>query len=118
MSRDLRLYLENISVSILKIEAYIANTDTLEAFTQDGKTFDAVVMNLQVIGESIKQIPNGVRDAYPQIAWKSIAGLRDISSHTYDLLEEEIIWDAVKNELPQLRSCIDQMKADLPESSD
>ena len=116
MSRDLRLYLNNILVSILKIEAYIADTKTLESFTQDGKTFDAVVMNLQVIGESIKQTPDDVRDAYPQIAWKSIAGLRDIISHTYDLLEEEIIWDAVQNELPQLRSCINQMQTDLNES--
>ncbi|MEL6553485.1 MAG: DUF86 domain-containing protein [Cyanobacteria bacterium J06621_11] len=117
MSRDLQLYLDNILVSILKIEAYVADTKTLETFSQDSKTFDAVVMNLQVIGESIKQIPNAVRSAYPQIAWKSIAGLRDIISHTYDLLEEDIIWDAVQNELPQLRDCITQMKAKLTKPS-
>ncbi|MEL6352216.1 MAG: HepT-like ribonuclease domain-containing protein [Cyanobacteria bacterium J06627_28] len=113
MSRDLRLYLENILASIIKIEAYIADTKTLEAFIQDGKTFDAVVMNLQVIGESVKQIPDHLRMTYHQIAWKSIAGLRDIISHTYDLLEEEIIWDAVHNELPQLYECIKQIQSDL-----
>ena len=99
MLRDLRLYLTNIQNSIAKINAYIEGIDTAEAFYQDSKTFDAVVMNLQLIGESVKYIPSDMRSEYPQVPWRSIAGLRDIISHTYDLLEEEIIWDVVRNEL-------------------
>ena len=113
MSRDLRLYLDNILASILKIETYIANTQTSAAFAQDSKTFDAVAMNLQVIGESVKQIPDELRSTYPDIDWKSIAGLRDIISHTYDLLEEDIIWDAIKNELPSLRECVERIQDDM-----
>ncbi len=113
MSRDIKLYVDNILESIFKIERYIAETATLEAFMEDGKTFDTVVMNLQVIGESVKQIPADRREAYPQIDWKGIIGLRDIISHAYDLLEEDIIWDAVQNELPLLRDCILLIKAEL-----
>lgn len=116
MSRDLRLYLTNIQSSITKINTYIEGIDSIEDFLQDGKTFDAVVMNLQIIGESVKYIPPDMCSEHPQIPWKSVVGLRDIISHTYDLLEEEIIWDVVRNELSLLHDATNSILKKLLES--
>ncbi|HEY9807581.1 MAG TPA: DUF86 domain-containing protein, partial [Candidatus Obscuribacterales bacterium] len=80
--RYLALYLDDILSSIDKIERYTA-TLTRESFAADDRTLDAVAYNLQVIGEAVKNIPNELRDRYPQIEWCKIAGLRDILAHAY-----------------------------------
>lgn len=86
---------------------------TRETFVANERTFDAVAHNLQVIGEAVKNIPNDMRDRYPQIEWRKVAGLRDILAHTYFAVDDEIIWDIVQTKLSELRDCIAIMKADL-----
>ena len=112
MSRNLDLYLHDILISISKIERYTANL-TRESFAADERTFDAVAYNLQMIGEAVKNIPNELRDRYPQIEWRKIAGLRDILAHVYFSIDDEIIWDIVQTKLTELRECIITMKANL-----
>lgn len=112
MSRNLVLYLDDILNSIGKIERYTANL-TRESFTADERTFDAVAYNLQMIGEAVKNIPDDLRDRYPQIEWRKIAGLRDILAHAYFSIDDEIIWDIVQTKLIGLRECIIAMKANL-----
>lgn len=113
MLRDLSLYLDEILNSIAKIRRYTADLSTVEEFAKDEETFDAVVMNLQVIGEAVKQIPSIYRETYPQIDWKGTIGLRDIISHTYASLDEDMIWDIVQNELTELQHCIMSVKENL-----
>lgn len=91
MSRDLNLYLNEILSSIAKIERYLTGIETQAALMSDDKTFEAVAMNLQVIGEAMKYIPEDLRVANPQIRWSSIVGLRNIISHAYAALDPEII---------------------------
>ncbi len=67
----------------------------------DERTYDAVVRNLQIIGEAVKQIPPEVREQYPAIEWRKIAGLRDILAHAYFSLENETLWDIVQNKVPE-----------------
>lgn len=112
MSRNLDLYLDDILISISKIERYTANL-TRESFAADERTFDAVAYNLQMIGEAVKNIPDELRDRYPQIEWRKIAGLRDILAHAYFSIDDEIIWDIVRTKLTGLRECIITMKANL-----
>jgi uncharacterized protein with HEPN domain len=112
VSRNLALYLDDILTSIGKIERYTANM-TREAFVADERTFDAVAHNLQVLGEAVKNIPDDMRDLYPQIEWRKIAGLRDILAHAYFAIDDEILWDIVQTKLTELRDCIAIMKADL-----
>ncbi|MBD2653640.1 DUF86 domain-containing protein [Synechocystis sp. FACHB-383] len=105
MSRELRLYLADIIRSIDKINVYLGNMG-YDDFSGDEKTIDAVVHNLQIIGEATKQIPESLRQQYPDIPWRQVAGLRDVIAHTYFMINSAIIWDIVKIELEPLRELI------------
>jgi uncharacterized protein with HEPN domain len=107
------LYLEDILSSGAKILRYTEGM-TCEDFIRDERTYDAVVRNLQIIGEVVKNVPMEFRDKYKQIEWRKIAGLRDILAHAYFSLEDEILWDVVENKVPIL---IEQIREILLELS-
>jgi uncharacterized protein with HEPN domain len=90
------------------VQRYTLNM-TLEAFVSDERTYDAVVRNLQIIGEAVKQIPPEVREQYPAVEWRKIAGLRDILAHAYFSLENETLWDIVQNKVPALQEQMQRM---------
>jgi len=75
---------------------------TFEDFLADDRTFDAVMRNLQIIGEAAKNVPTETRLRYPEVEWRKIAGLRDVLAHAYFSLENEILWDVVQNKVPAL----------------
>jgi uncharacterized protein with HEPN domain len=100
--RDPRLYLEDILEAINSIENYVVNFDTL-TFKKDRKTQDAVVRNLEIIGEAVKRIPDGVRKTYPDIEWKSAAAMRDFLIHDYPEVDVDAVWHTVTVDLPKLK---------------
>lgn len=112
MPRDYRVYLEDILEAIQKIHKYTRGL-SLETFSGDSKTQDAVVRNLEVIGEAIKKVPDEVRSGYPHVDWKKIAGLRDILIHEYFGIDVEIVWDIVQNKVPVLGKEIERMHGQL-----
>lgn len=101
MPRDYEVYLEDIRDAIDKVKTYTLGLSR-ERFENDNKTIDAVVRNLEIIGEAVKMIPESIRLAHPNIEWKKIAGLRDILAHQYFGIDIDIIWDILKNKLPAL----------------
>ncbi len=101
MSRDYRLYLDDIQSSAEKIIQYTQGLN-LASFSADNKTFDAVVLNLQIIGESAKHVPDSVRGKYPHVDWRRMAGLRDVIAHGYFGLNEQILWELTQVQVPQL----------------
>jgi len=109
MSRSLKLYLEDISQSIYKIRKNTASISK-QQFSDDDRIYDSVVLNLQIIGESSKNIPETIRDRYPQIEWRKIIGLRNIISHAYFSLELDVIWDIVQTKIPPLQDAIQQIQ--------
>jgi uncharacterized protein with HEPN domain len=105
MPREYLQYLEDILECIRRIENFTSNL-SLEDFKKDIKTQDAVLRNLQVIGEAVKAIPEEIRIENPDIEWKKIAGLRDIITHLYFGLDNAIIWDVIRNKLDPLKAGI------------
>jgi uncharacterized protein with HEPN domain len=110
MSRDYRLYLDDIQTSTAKILQYTQGMN-FASFTNDAKTFDAVVLNLLILGEAVKNIPDSVKAKYPQVDWRRIAGLRDVIAHGYFGLNEDLLWDIVQNRIPQLAKQIQEILA-------
>ncbi len=105
MSRDFGLYLEDIQQSCEKIIRYAQNL-TKEQFWEDEKCVDAVVRNLAIIGEAVKRIPFEIIEKYSEIDWNKIAGLRNILIHEYFGIDEDIIWDIVREKIPLLSTQI------------
>lgn len=101
--RDPDLLIEDILTAIRKIERYTAGT-TWELFRQDEKTIDAVVRNLEIIGEAARHLQDELIARQPDVPWRQIAGMRNRIVHDYVGLDLEIIWHVVRNDLPHLRS--------------
>lgn len=78
-------------------------------FLNDIKTQDAVVRNLEIIGEATKNISNDFKEKYPQIPWKKLAGVRDRLIHHYFGINYDIVWVIVKEELPEIISRIEEI---------
>jgi uncharacterized protein with HEPN domain len=75
-------------------------------FASKDMVMDAVLRNLEIIGEAAKNVPADVRNRYPDVEWRKIAGLRDVLAHAYFGLEDETLWDVVQHEIPPLRDQI------------
>lgn len=101
-NRSYTLFLEDMVVSMAKIEEYIIGK-SFEDFERDSKTIDAVIRNFEIIGEASKKIPNEVKTSYPLIPWDEMYWLRNKISHEYFGVDLEIIWDIATNYLPQNR---------------
>lgn len=101
MSREYRLYLDDMRVACEKTLRY-THSLTLEQFLKDEKTFDAVLRNLEILGEAVKHIPPKVRGRYAHVEWRKIAGLRDVIAHEYFGIDEDILWDIIENRIPLL----------------
>lgn len=111
MARDYKVFLEDILGAVGKIRRYMADASKDE-FSSDEKTLDAVVRNLEVIGEAVKKVPHDVRSKYPSVNWQKIAGLRDILIHEYFGIDIEIVWDIIQNKLPDLEAQVRKILAE------
>jgi uncharacterized protein with HEPN domain len=111
MPRDYKVFLEDMRDAIVKIRRYTSGLE-LKAFADDEKTVDAVVRNLEVLGEAAKSVPEDVRSRHTQIDWRRVTDLRNILIHQYFAVDVEIIWDIVQNKLPDLERQVRQMLAE------
>jgi len=101
MSRDEIMYLQDIAESCEKVLRFTADL-TLSELIQDEKTYDAVVRNLEIIGEAAKHISQDIRKQLQGIEWRKIAGMRDMLAHAYFGIDNDVLWDVVQNKVPQL----------------
>lgn len=108
MSRDWRLYWNDILHSCRKIERYTAGLDR-SAFEADEKTRDAVLRNLEIIGEAVKNLPDEARSLAQDVEWRQIAGLRDVLAHGYFGIDDDILWDVVSSKVPDLRARLEDV---------
>jgi uncharacterized protein with HEPN domain len=99
VSRDWRLRLDDMLESCRKLTAFESDIDR-EGFLSDAKTRSAVERELFVLGEAAKNIPSDVRDRFPDLPWRGMAGLRDVLAHGYFDVEPDVLWDAATTKVP------------------
>lgn len=112
MSRDYLLYLDDIELALDRIDRYTQGL-SFEAFSADDMRVDAVVRNLETLGEAVKHLPDDIRALAPETPWTQIAGLRDVLAHAYFTVNLTLIWDIVAHEAPALRPVVKRLKQDL-----
>jgi len=106
MKRDYVMFIEDILEAISKIEKYVENYTYVD-FAGDAKTVDAVLMNFAILGEAVKHIPEEVKQRYPDVPWKKMAGMRDKLVHEYFGVQLDVIWETIKKDLPQVKPLVE-----------
>lgn len=101
-------YLADMREAIVRIQGY-TSAITYGQFLADSKTQDAVIRNIEILGEAAKHLPITLTSAHQDIAWKSIVGMRDKLVHDYFGVNVDILWDVVTTKLPVLLKQIDDI---------
>ena len=102
MSFEPRDYLGHI---LVEADYLIGRSEGLSfaAFAADETLRRAFVRSLEIIGEATKKVPDEFRAAHPSIEWRAMAGMRDVLIHDYFGVDVELVWDVVRNRIPELR---------------
>ena len=94
-----------------KISTYVGTMEK-DTFLKDGRTVDAVVRNLDIIGEAASRIPDDFKGAHPEIPWRKVVGLRNRIIHEYFGVDLEIVWSVISNDLPPLKAGVNRIVND------
>ncbi len=105
MKKDDSVYLHHILDAVLRIEEYTLGIER-QAFIEGHMIQDAVIRQIEIIGEATKKLSKEIRDRHPQIPWKDMAGLRDKLIHGYFGVDLDAVWDTVKRDIPQLKNSL------------
>ena len=114
--KDERVYLLHVIDSIDAIQRY--TVDGRDVFFADPKTQDAVIRNIEVIGQAVKGISEQTRSLEPAVPWRQIAGMRDKLIHEYFGVDLALVWDVVEHELPVLRPQLARLTERLAQTRD
>ena len=111
MSREFLDFVEDILDGMKKAEIMLEGVN-YSKFESDFRINFAVVRALEIIGEATKRLPEDLRQRYPDIPWKGMAGMRDRIIHGYDNVDLQIVWDVVKRDIPQIKPKIELILKD------
>ena len=101
-NREWSFYIQDMIDFCDKAQSYTSGMD-FDAFVADELIYDATLHNLQLIGEAATRIPKHVRQAYPDIQWRDIIGTRNRLAHSYLTISNNIIWNIIQNDIPDLQ---------------
>ena len=102
------LYLKNILESIAKIERYVSGFNET-SFRIDDKTQDAVIRQLEIIGEAARLLPDKIKIAHPQVPWREVSGMRNHLIHRYFKVDIDEVWRTAQNDLSALGAEIENI---------
>ena len=105
--KDERVYLRHISDAIAKVESYVAVGH--ETFMAESHWQDAVIRQLEIIGEATRKLSRGFRSQHPQVPWRRIAGLRDVLIHDYMGVRLPAVWEVTQRDIPVLKAQIERI---------
>ncbi|MFA6552535.1 MAG: DUF86 domain-containing protein [Candidatus Paceibacterota bacterium] len=111
--RNIKLFIQDVFDAIEKINSYVSDIKNEKELKKDKKTYDAVIRNFTVIGESVKNIYEEVRQNYPNVEWKEIMAMRNLLVHEYWGIDEGVVWSAIKKNLPELKQIITKIESTL-----
>lgn len=112
-SGNINDFLNDILENIEKVEAFIAGM-SLDNFLNDDKTAYATIRAIEIIGEAVKQIPEDIRQQYPNIPWREIGRMRDKLIHHYFNINLRIVWKTIQQDIEPLKTVVQQILKDLP----
>lgn len=103
MNRD-QIYTAQILDAIHKIDNY--TTDGKDVFLGSALIQDAVIRNIEIIGEITKRVSPEFKSYHNEVPWRQMAGIRDVLIHDYDSIDLEIVWNVVAVELPKIKAVL------------
>ncbi|MBF0532532.1 MAG: DUF86 domain-containing protein [Candidatus Omnitrophica bacterium] len=112
MIRAYQDYIVDVLDSIDKAQTFVKGM-TFEAFEKDPKTSYAVVRAFEIMGEAVGKIPAGVRNRFPEIPWKEMAGMRNKLIHEYFGIQSRVVWKTIKHDLPKIKPHFQKILDDL-----
>ncbi|QDA31471.1 DUF86 domain-containing protein [Thermococcus indicus] len=110
--RDPCLFLNDILEAIFRIDEYTEGHE-FEDFVRDRKTVDAVLRNLEIIGEAARYVPEEIKEEYGDIPWRRIIGLRNVVIHHYFGVDLNIVWRIIRFQLPELKESVEKIVEEL-----
>ena len=112
MPREWRFYVEDMIDFAERVMSYTEGLDQ-KTLVDDALRYDAVLRNLELIGEAATHVPDDVRAAHPEVPWRAIVGLRNRLAHGYLSISDRVVWTTIREAVPpltsSLRSLLDAM---------
>ncbi|MEN6379405.1 MAG: DUF86 domain-containing protein [Methanofastidiosum sp.] len=94
------------------IEKFVSDM-TYNELISDDKTVSAVIRKFEIIGEASKIVSQDIKDRYPEIPWKNMAGMRDTLIHAYFGIDYKLVWDSIKIQIPEVRLLLEKILEEL-----
>jgi uncharacterized protein with HEPN domain len=110
--REPGLYLKDIIDAMTAIEGFVEGI-SFDNFKKDDKTSSAVIRKFEIIGEAAKNVPETIKERYPKIPWKEMAGLRDKLIHFYFGIKYDLVWRTIKDVVPEIKLLVSKIAEDL-----